>query len=256
MTLQGEHNRFKGLELDVEQLPDAAVFATVLPPEIEKWRQEGLRLVWLQVPLAHADLIPVAVAQGFEFHHSAPDYLMLTLSVEPDAYIPHFATHYIGAGGAVIDEEGNLLVVSERHRRDKSRPSWKLPGGALHPGEHLVSAVVREVWEETGVEAEFDHLAAFRHWHGYRFGKSDIYMVCRLHPKTRDIVKCDLEIEHCQWMPLDEFLHSPDVGDFNRAIVQAAAAAQHLVLRELPGWSQPDRNESFFHPDCNFLPIA
>lgn len=254
MNLQGERNRFQGLELHAEQLPDVAAFAAVLPQEIAAWRQTGLHLVWLKVPLAQADLIPIAVAQGFEFHHSAPDYLMLTLSVAPDAYIPHFATHYIGAGGAVIDAENNLLVVSERHRRDQSRPYWKLPGGALHPGEHLVSAVVREVREETGIEAEFDHLAAFRHWHGYRFGKSDIYMVCRLNPKTHDIVKCDLEIADCRWMPLDEFLHSPDVGDFNRAIVKAAAAEQRLVLRDLPGWSQPERNESFFHPDCNLHP--
>ena len=88
MKLQGEHNRFKGLELNPESLPEASSFAEALPGEIEVWRQEGLRLVWLQVPLAHADLIPIAVNQGFEFHHSAPDYLMLTLSVEPDAYIP------------------------------------------------------------------------------------------------------------------------------------------------------------------------
>lgn len=250
MKLQGERNRFKGLELNSELLPEAAAFAAALPGELEAWQLEGLRLIWLKVPLAQADLIPVAVDQGFEFHHSAPEYLMLTLSVETDAYIPHFATHYIGAGGAVIDAEDNLLVVSERHRRDRSRPYWKLPGGALHPGEHLVTAVVREVWEETGIDAEFEHLAAFRHWHGYRFGKSDIYMVCRLSPRTREIVKCEMEIEHCQWMPLDQFLNSPDVGDFNRAIVKAAAGEQHLVLQELPGWSQPDQNESFFHPGC------
>ena len=105
-----------------------------LAQEIEEWKKEGLRLVWLKVPLDHADLIPVAVERNFEFHHSAPDYLMLTLSVEPDAFIPHFATHYIGAGGAVIDEDDNLLVVSERHRRDKSHPYWKLPGRRPDPG--------------------------------------------------------------------------------------------------------------------------
>ena len=254
MKLKGVRNRFSGLELNTEQLPSAVTFAEDLPEAIEEWKKEGLRLVWLKVPLEQADLIPIAVERSFEFHHSAPDYLMLTLSVEPDAFIPHFATHYIGAGGAVIDEDDNLLVVSERHRRDKSHPYWKLPGGALIQGEHLVSAVVREVREETGVEAVFDHLAALRHWHGYRFGKSDIYMVCRLRPKTKEIVKCDLEIEYCRWMPLDEFLNSPDVGDFNRSIVKAAAAEQHLVLRELPGWSQPEINESFFHPGAEFTP--
>ena len=111
MNMKGVRNRFGGLELDAEQLPDAVSFVADLPQEIEEWRNEGLRLIWLKVPLVHADLIPIAVEQDFEFHHSAPDYLMLTLSVEPDAFIPHFATHYIGAGGAVIDDDENLLVV-------------------------------------------------------------------------------------------------------------------------------------------------
>ncbi len=254
MIIAGTVNPFQGFEIDPEQLtPDCQQFTTLLPRALAAWTEAGIRLVWLKVPLAKAALIPIAVEHGFEFHHSQTDYLMLTCALEADTFIPHYATHYIGAGGVVIDANRNLLVVSERFRGDRSRPYWKLPGGALHPGENLVAAVMREVQEETGVATTFQHLVAFRHWHGYRFGKSDIYMVCRLAPLSRDIDKDDHEIDHCIWMPLDDYLNHEHVGDFNRALVQAAISGVYLKLTQLPGdlpgQARADRHEFFFHPD-------
>lgn len=247
MIIGGAVNRFRGLELDPGQLPeDVPTWIRILPAALREWRAAGLALVWLKVPIAQARLIPAAVARGFAFHHSQPDYLMLALALEPDAFIPPYATHYIGAGGVVIDAEDNLLVVSERFRRDRSRPYWKLPGGALHPGEHLAACAMREVWEETGIRTEFSHLAAFRHWHGYRFGQSDIYVVCRLQPLSRTITRCEREIEQCVWMPLAEFLASPDAGAFNRAIVRAALAEPRLARAELPRGMRPAQHEAFF----------
>ncbi len=254
MIIAGTVNAFQGYEIDPDQLTaDSQTFDETLPLALKEWADAGLRLVWLKVPLPKAVLIPIAVQHGFEFHHSQTDYLMLTFALEHDAFIPHYATHFIGAGGVVIDEDQNLLVVSERFRGDRSRPYWKLPGGALHPGENLVGAVIREVKEETGVDTCFEHLVAFRHWHGYRFGKSDIYMVCRLAPLSQDISKDDHEIDHCIWMPLDEYLSHEHVGDFNRSLVQAAISGVYLQLTELPGnlpgSARPDRHEFFFHPE-------
>jgi ADP-ribose pyrophosphatase YjhB (NUDIX family) len=48
------------------------------------------------------------------------------------------------------------------------QPYYKLPGGALRPGEPLVDAVMREVLEETGVSAQFGSLVCLRYRHGYR----------------------------------------------------------------------------------------
>ena len=78
------------------------------------------------------------------FHHSTTDYLMLTLRLVADAFVPLYATHYIGAGGVVINEKDELLVVCERFRGGRA-PYYKLPGGALQPEEHLAEGVVREV---------------------------------------------------------------------------------------------------------------
>lgn len=252
MILPGQVNLFNGLELEADRLPDSQrEFARVLPAALQEWQTAGYRLIWLRVPIAKSILIETAVEAGFVFHHSQTDYLMLTLALEANTFIPHYATHYIGAGGVVIDDESRILVVSERFRRDRSRPHWKLPGGALHAGEGVAEAAIREVREETGVETEFRHLAAFRHWHGYRFAKSDIYMVCRLAPISTEITKDDHEIEHCIWMPLDEYLSTEQVGAFNKDIVRATLSDTRLTLMALPQ-HLPGSQEFFAHPD--FIP--
>jgi 8-oxo-dGTP diphosphatase len=54
------------------------------------------------------------------------------------------------ADAAVIrDATGRVLLT----RRGDGR-GWSLPGGMMEPGEHLVACVVREVWEETGLDVE------------------------------------------------------------------------------------------------------
>ncbi len=39
---------------------------------------EGVRGVWLKLPLELSQLVPVATGLGFVYHHAEPEYLMLT----------------------------------------------------------------------------------------------------------------------------------------------------------------------------------
>ncbi len=241
-------NRFNGIEINTDELPnDAAVFEQDLSASLVKWVQDARFLVWLHLPIERAALVPIATAAGFVFHHTETNYVQLVRKLQEDTLVPGYATHYIGAGGVVINDRRELLVVSERHR-GSARPYYKLPGGALHPGEHLAAAVIREVYEETGVETEFEAVVCWRHWHGYRYGKSDIYFICRLSPLTEEIERDDWEIDECLWMPVDEYLQHDLVGDFNRAIVEAAIKTPGLKNLWMDGYDDPTKRE-FYWPD-------
>jgi 8-oxo-dGTP pyrophosphatase MutT (NUDIX family) len=243
--LAGTRNQFNGIVVDSAGLPEVpAEFRIRLADSLEQWRADGISLVWLTVPIELSQLIPVAVELGFVFHHADEDNLQLTLSIVPGAYVPPYATHYIGAGGVVLREDGYLLVVSERFRGSWGR-HYKLPGGALHPREHISDAVRREVKEETGIDTEFQSLVCFRHWHGYRHGKSDIYFICRLRPTSFEIKPDPTEIDECLWMKVSEYLDHPNVHQFNRRIVEAAIANPGIPLTSMDGYGTPETHELF-----------
>lgn len=246
-VLAATTNPFRGIVPTPEELPEnPEVFRQQLAHSLQRWSRESYLVVWLEVPIVRAALIPIAVEAGFTFHHSGEDYLMLTLRLVEGATIPPYASHYIGAGGVVINDQRELLVVSERYRARRG-PSYKLPGGALHQGEHLVDGVIREVYEETGVCAEFQALACFRHWHGYRYGKSDIYFVCRLRPLSHEISMQAEEIAECLWMPVDMFLRDEGVHAFNKEIVRAALESPGLAPSLIDGFADDGQRE-FFMP--------
>ena len=257
--LEATTNPFGGIIPNPATLPpDPAQFRSSLADSLAAWRSEGYKAVWLEVPIGLAELVPVAVAAGFSFHHSgerpnlyspgmeSDEYLMMTLQLEPGAFIPPFATHYIGVGGVVLNEKRELLVVCERHRNPGQPPFYKLPGGAVLPGEHLVDAAIREVLEETGVHTRFESLVCFRHWHGYRYGKSDIYFVGRLSPLSSEITMQEEEIEECLWMPVDDYLGADATSIFNRRIVKAALEHPGISPESIQGFD--DREREFFMP--------
>jgi 8-oxo-dGTP diphosphatase len=248
-VLPAAENPFGGILPKPDGLDaDPACFALRLGHSLNVWRADGYRVVWLEVPIDRAPLIPVAVAAGFGFHHSETDYLMMTLQLEEGAFVPAFSSHYIGAGGVAINDRDELLVVSERYHRDPNRPPrYKLPGGALHEGEHLEEGVVREVLEETGVHTRFDALVCFRHWHGYRYGKSDIYFVCRLKPLSEEITIEEEEIAESRWMPVQQYLAADQVSGFNKQIVVAARSSAGIVPTDIPEHDDKSRFE-FFMP--------
>lgn len=59
------------------------------------------------------------------------------------------------AAYAVVERRGKLLLT---HWRRGHLHGWTLPGGGLEPGEDPRDAVVREVLEETGLEARVGKL--------------------------------------------------------------------------------------------------
>jgi ADP-ribose pyrophosphatase YjhB (NUDIX family) len=93
-----------------------------------------------------------------------------------------------------------------------------VPTGLADPGEDIGDAAEREVFEETGVEADFKGILTFRQSHGAAFGKSDLYFVCLLKTRSADpnlgIVPQESEIEKAEWVEPEVYF---DQGLFKRS---------------------------------------
>ncbi|MFJ9628490.1 (deoxy)nucleoside triphosphate pyrophosphohydrolase [Streptomyces sp. NPDC091280] len=56
--------------------------------------------------------------------------------------------------GAALFDGGHRLLAARRSAPPELAGRWELPGGKVEPGEHPEAALVRELREELGVEAE------------------------------------------------------------------------------------------------------
>uniref|UniRef100_UPI00398F37F0 nucleoside diphosphate-linked moiety X motif 6 isoform X2 n=1 Tax=Pristiophorus japonicus TaxID=55135 RepID=UPI00398F37F0 len=175
------------------------------PDAIKCWKAEGKVAVWLCVPILQSRFITAAAAQGFTFHHAEKDNSTLALWLaKGESRLPAYATHQVGVAGAVLDEAtGKVLVVQDKN---KTKNTWKFPGGLSDLGEDIGETAVREVFEETGIRSKFKSLLSIRQQHNHpgAFGKSDMYIVCRLKAVSFDINFCQEECLRCEWMDLQE----------------------------------------------------
>ncbi len=57
-----------------------------------------------------------------------------------------FPQHIVAVGALVTDDDSNILLARHPER------GWEIPGGYVHSGEDLITALKREIKEETGVD--------------------------------------------------------------------------------------------------------
>ncbi|XP_044484793.1 nudix hydrolase 8-like isoform X2 [Mangifera indica] len=213
-VLEASYDEYEGVVVDPEGLPATPdAFSSILRFSLTHWRRRK-KGVWLKLPLERAELVPVAVKEGFQYHHAEPGYVMLTYWIpEGPCMLPANATHHVGVGGFVINQNNEVLVVQEKYCNPAFADLWKLPTGFIHESEEIYQGAVREVKEETGVrnliDTEFVEVVAFRHAHHLAFEKSDLFFVCMLTPLSADIQVDDFEIQAAKWMPLMEFVEQP-----------------------------------------------
>ena len=111
----------------------------------------------------------------------------------------------LSAGGAVV-RGGDVIVVVPVKRDAQRRRVLVLPKGHLDPGETDEAAAVREVAEETGVDAELiDKLGDVEYSYerrGRRRNKRVAFYLFEY--RSGSVEDHDHEIEEARWMPLNE----------------------------------------------------
>lgn len=202
---------------DDDDAAETASFLDDLRTALDVWSRNDYNSAWVHVPLRRASVIETLSRWGFDPHHAdvAARTVVLKKWLRPDGEdkIPPFATHQVGCAGLVLNDRNELLLIREwsgpPSRRTPTR-QWKMPGGLLDAGESFEEATCREVREETGVVCDFESILTFWHRHGLKFGKSDLYYVCLLRPRTTEITVDPVEVSVATWMSVDEFLQTQD----------------------------------------------
>ncbi|KAG8094881.1 hypothetical protein GUJ93_ZPchr0012g22191 [Zizania palustris] len=203
------NDKHGGVIVEMTTPMDSQLFSASLKVSLSKWREQGIRGVWIKLPIGLANLIQSAVEEGFWYHHAEETYLMLAYWLPATTHtLPVNATHRVGVGAFVMNDKREVLAVQEKSGVLRGLGVWKFPTGVVEPGEDINIGVVREVKEETGVDTEFVEVLAFRQSHKAFFDKSDLFFVCMLRPLSFDITRQESEIEAAQWMPVEELLHN------------------------------------------------
>ncbi|XP_050372277.1 nudix hydrolase 8-like [Argentina anserina] len=212
--LDAWNDEYDGVIINPESLPMSSnAFASAVQASLSKWKMKGKRGVWLKILQEQADLVPIAIQEGFNFHHAEPGYVMLTFWIPSEpCMLPDSPSHHIGIGAFVINDKREVLVVKEKCSCSSSGV-WKIPTGYINKSEDIFSGATREVKEETGIETTFLKMVAFRHAHKVSFEQSDLLFVCMLKPLSSEITIDDKEIQDAKWMPLDEFTEQPYYED-------------------------------------------
>ncbi|MBX7134089.1 MAG: NUDIX domain-containing protein [Fimbriimonadaceae bacterium] len=132
----------------------------------------------------------------------------------------------ISAYGLLVEDERLLLCrISDRVPGDVGK--WTLPGGGLDFGEAPVSAVVREVEEETGIHVAVKRLVEVE---SENFDNDDrlfqalriIYEVHRVGGNLRS--EADGSTDLCAWWTRDEISELPLVPLVARSVPLAFSA--------------------------------
>lgn len=136
---------------------------------------ENKKLLWIKINISLSDHIPTLVRHKFVFHNCNENDITLVRKLIKNPIIPTATNHTLGVGAVVI-KNSQLLVI-----KDKIWQKYKLPGGHIDDRENISSAIKREVFEETGIEVEFDSIVIENVLIGYlELGEEIGYMIPKL----------------------------------------------------------------------------
>ena len=157
----------------------------------------------------------------------------------------------IAAAGVVVSRKGPDVLLVHRPKYD----DWSFPKGKLDPGEHVTTAAVREVAEETGLDVRLglplttQHYTvrngqsrekAVTYWAGHVVGGDD---VSRYQP--------NVEIDDVEWVPLskaaDWLTYSRDretLAEFEerRSKSNPLVVLRHAKAKPRKQWKKDDRD--------------
>lgn len=127
--------------------------------------------------------------------------------------------------------DGNGRILLTQRAKEKSFPgTWENSGGAAKAGEDSLTAIQRELFEETGIRAEKEEFRLLRsvQEHDTFF---DHYWICKEVPLDR-IVLLPGETVDAQWATFDQIHHLIHAGKICR-IIARQFLQEEAALRQI-----------------------
>lgn len=222
---------YNGITIEKTDLPDSKLeFETNLKLLINETK-DNKNLIWIYIGIEKSNFIEVATRSGFTFHSCNSDYILLVNVLKKDAIVPNLANHTLGVGAVVLNDKNEILLIKEHLRNE----FYKLPGGYIDDAEMISTALSREVYEETGIVAEFKKIVSIGHFYPHQFHKSNLYVLCFAKAKSTKIdIKDKNEIKEAIWLNLDELFSRDDIHKYTKAIVESSLKNSGLYKAKTP----------------------
>lgn len=154
------------------------------------------------------------------------------------------------SAGAVVTRKGGDVLLVHRPKYD----DWSFPKGKLDPGEHITTAAVREVAEETGLDIRLGPALSPQQYaveNGEARMKRVHYWVGRIEGDD-DVSSYRLndEIDGVEWLPLEDarkrLTYDYDHATLEESLALRKRSAPLVILRHgrarsRKGWKRDDR---------------
>lgn len=125
------------------------------------------------------------------------------------------------AAAVIFDDQNRIFLVKLTYQRFHP---WGVPGGGLEYGESAEEAVVREVWEETGLTVKIEKLLLNRNFPPDKFA---MYYLCRI---TDGVFQPSDEVSEYGYYPLNGL---PDVRPRDYALIHEIYEKMGFLEHEL-----------------------
>ncbi|WP_308422994.1 NUDIX hydrolase [Paenibacillus marchantiophytorum] len=127
----------------------------------------------------------------------------------------HWGNYSIGVGALVMKDEKILLV---RRAQEPGKGRWTNPGGYIEQYELIQDTIVREVLEESGVQAKVTRLVAVR---DLPRSIHNVYIAFEMAYVGGEPIPDGVEVDAAGFFSLQEMASMP-VADFTRWLIDVA----------------------------------
>lgn len=116
----------------------------------------------------------------------------------------------------IVEKDDKILLI-QRERGDFIG-LWGIPGGKLEECEHIDEAVKREMFEEIGIDMEFEKLLGFCTEIMHDKNSTSLIYVCLLKIDNDDIIS-NAEFNY-KWLNKQEIIDSKDMIESDKVFIE------------------------------------